>query len=164
MIYSRIMRQEDKRTIFSQDELTQYFVSPRLYQKTGEVEARIAKTGEMIATVIDGEIETINYALDGNVVVKNPSGEEYILTRGKFDSRYRGPEPDDEYQTYEATGTTYAVEWTHGPGEFKASWGEMMIINDGDYLCSVTKAPDGDLYRIEAEAFATTYREIKDGL
>ena len=155
MRHSEIIRKS-----YTQDNLSKYFTDPQLYKKVGTVDARLAIPGEMIATVIDGEIETINNAVEDDVVVRNPHGEEYILARTKFEKRYDGPSLSHDYQTFLATGTTYAVEWTHGPGEFKASWGETMIINDHDFLCSVTEEPDGDLYRIEAEAFATTYEEV----
>ncbi len=166
IIYIHGMRQTEieNRKTYSQDSLVKYFTDPQHYKKIGTVEARLARKGEMIATVIDGKIETINHAGADDVVVKNPSGEEYILAMPSFTKRYRGPEPSPEYQTFHATGTTYAVEWHHGPATFKASWGEMMIIDDGDYLCSVTEEPEGDLYRIEAGAFAETYREIDDDL
>lgn len=153
---------EGHRKTYTQEELAKYFVEPELYKKVGTVEARYAIPGEWIATVIDGEIETTNTANDGDVVVKNPGGETYIIDASKFERRYEGPTLSHDYQTFLATGTTHAVRWDHAPARFKASWGEMMIIDRGDMLCSPTREPDGDLYRIEAEAFETTYEKVEE--
>ncbi len=153
---------ESHRKTYTQDQLAELFTDPERYQKVGVVEARLAIVGETIVTVIDGEIETINAAQDDDVVVKNPGGEEYIIARTKFEKRYDGAPLTHDYQNYLATGTTYAIEWEHGRGQFEASWGETMIINNGDMLCSPTREPDGDLYRIEAMAFAETYEEFPE--
>jgi hypothetical protein len=152
-----------RRDTFTQEELADYFVSPRHYKKFGVVDARWAIPGEWVATFLDGgKFETANRAGSDDVVVKNPGGEHYIISADKFRKRYRGDDLDQDYQSYRAVGTTYAVEWTEPPAQFKAAWGEMMIIDHGDMLCSPTRVPDGDLYRIEYNAFAETYKEIED--
>lgn len=146
-----------ERMTLTQQQLADNFMAPIKYRKQGTVEARLAYEGETIVTVIDGEIETINHAHEGDIVICAVKNEEYIISRDKFDARYRGAEPTSLYQSYEPCGTTYAVPWYRGPAVFKASWGEDMIINNGDYLCSPTLRPDGDLYRIEADAFLKSY-------
>jgi hypothetical protein len=152
---------ESEAPTYTQDELSQYFTSPELYKKTGKVQARRAVPGEMIATVIDGTIETVNTAREDDVVILNPGGEEYILTTEKFEARYTGPTLGYDYASFKATGTTYAVKWTHGDAKFDASWGETMIISNGDMLCSPDETPDGDLYRIERKAFRDTYKKVE---
>lgn len=152
----------ESRKTFTQADLAKYFTSPVLYKKYGEVNARLATKDEIIATIIDGKVETINTAGDDDVVIRGSQDEEYILDRTKFLSRYKGPELNGDYLPFRATGTTYAVEWQHGEGRFKASWGEIMIIDDGDWLCSITSTPDGDLYRIAATAFDDTYVEVEE--
>ena len=143
--------------IYTQTDIASFFHYPKQYRKTGHVACRLAEAGEQIVTILDGEIETTNVAQEGDLVVRGPKGEEYILTESKFSSRYSGPAPTGLFQTYEATGTTFAVQWPHGPTRFTASWGETMIINHGDYLCSPTEVPSGDIYRIEREVFEQTY-------
>lgn len=142
----------------SQDELAGYFLDPDLYKKVGLVQVRRAQDGERIDTIINDEVETTNTAHAGDVVIKGPKGEEYIITQEKFEGRYTGPELSDDYQDYTPTGTTYAVEWTDGPILFTTAWEELMIMDDGDFLCSPTEVPSGDLYRIESGAFGLTYR------
>lgn len=142
----------------SQDELAEYFLDPELFKKVGTVSIRAAKHGEQVETIIDGKVETTNIATDGDVVVKGPKGEEYIIDKAAFESRYTGPEPTEEYQDYKPTGKTYAVSWDDGPIIFTAKWGEDMILDDGDFLCSPTEVPSGDLYRVEGEVFGQTYQ------
>jgi hypothetical protein len=145
---------------FSQEHLAEYFLDPQLYKKVGVTKARLAQQGERIETVVDGKVETTNTANAEDVVLKGPKGEEYIISGDKFRARYAGPSLTDEFQSYHPTGTTYAVEWSNGPARFKASWGEMMIIEDGDFLCSPTEVPQGDLYRVEGEVFDQTYELV----
>ncbi len=145
------------RMTLTQEQLGGSFVNPLKHRKLGLVEARLANEGETIVTTIDGEIETINHANEGDVVIRSVKDEEYIISREKFDARYQGDELTADFQTYASCGVTYAVQWYHGPAIFKASWGEDMIINNGDFLCSPTLVPDGDLYRIEASAFYKSY-------
>ncbi len=51
-----------------------------VYRKQGQVNARLAETGEKIATMLaSGAKETDNTANEGDWIVTNPSGEQYIM-------------------------------------------------------------------------------------
>ena len=143
----------------NQEELSKHFINPEKYNKFGSVLARLAKEGEIINTVIDGVVETKNKAKKTDVIITGPENEEYIIDFNKFNARYIGPNLSYKNRVYSAVGHCYAVKWTGESTSFVASWGEKMIINDGDWLCSPTKIPDGDLYRIEKNVFNKTYEK-----
>ncbi|QJT71152.1 hypothetical protein GR11A_00115 [Vibrio phage vB_VcorM_GR11A] len=128
------------------------------YSKFGTVRARLARKGDVVITEIDGVKETENRAKSSDVVVTGVKGEQYLVDIRKFKERYRGPKLTYTDQVYNAVGETYAARWTGAPLKFTASWGEAMIIEPGDYLCSTTQQASGDLYRIERSAFKESYR------
>ena len=143
----------------NQEKLATYFKKPQKYQKFGTVKARLAVPGENVVTTIDGKQETRNTAKANDMIITGSSDEQYIISLKKFLERYKGPSPSMKIQTYEAVGFCYAVEWKDKPAQFDASWGEHMIIEPGDMLCSTTEIPNGDLYRIEKNTFGKTYRK-----
>ena len=60
-----------------------------VFKKTAIVRARPALLGEVVVTTLkDGREETTSVAAEGDFVVTNPSGEEYILTSENFLPRY----------------------------------------------------------------------------
>jgi len=136
----------------------------KLYQKSGTFDARKGKAGEKITTVIDGEEETQNTVKDGEIVVKGPKGEFYIISEKKFRDRYEvTSEPADKFQKYKAIGMIRAYEYTGPSFKFMASWGEEMLCNSTDFLaCPVKNASDRkvvEVYRIERSVFDETYTE-----
>jgi hypothetical protein len=150
----------------SREEITDLFKTgaPQYYIKVGTVEARRAKKGEEIETKVKGETETTNKAGADDVVVKGASNELYIMAREKFLSRYDGPDLTEDFEEYSATGSCYATEWTGEKTQFEAAWGEAMVINPGDYLCSPNLDGLGDdnefdVYRIEKDTFSNTYQK-----
>lgn len=131
-----------------------------VYRKSAVVQARIAKDGEKISTVMaDGSTETENTAVAGDYIVTNPSGEQYIVKSETFVARY---EETDEAGVYQAKGFCRAITNPEGvPIEILASWGEPQF---GDERCMIADTCDadgenmgGEPYIIEADAFVETY-------
>jgi hypothetical protein len=143
-------------------DLRKHFVHPAEFAKVGTVQARIAITGEVIDTILDRILETRNIADRGDVLVTGQRKERYLIKPDVFAARYAGPPLTYTDQDYEPTGTVWGVEWTHKPLTFIAPWGKKMIIEPGDYLCSTNITPY-ELYRVEAKAFALTYRPVDTG-
>ncbi len=173
----RVLTQAEAIAQYSPEILT----NGRVYTKFGDVLARAARAGEEVITrTPDGRVETRNTAKEGDFVLRNPTGEEYILAGNKLNARYRTVEgaptniEGQPYQTYRPTGQTRAVEITpataeamgltfdaNGVARFTASWGESMIVTLGDYLCMPLDAAGNvmnEVYRIERAAFAATYQ------
>lgn len=129
----------------------------RRYEKFGQVKARQATELERVETIIDGIVETTNAAKPGDWIITGVKGEHYVLTDEKFKSRYRHVAKD----IYEATGFCWAVKYDGPSFTFEAPWGEQMVCNKHDYICSTTyddDQGDKDVYRIERQAFLATYR------
>ncbi len=133
------------------------------YKKFQPVDARQADNGEIIITVIGGEIETTNVAKDNGVILMNmttKSREQYILTLDKFKSRYKHTETiNGEWNRYEPIGEVDCIEWINRSAQFLAPWDELMIINKGDFLCRVPGTID-DVYRIARDEFFETYKPV----
>ncbi len=133
-----------------------------LFKKQGQVKARPAVPGERVTTTLaNGANETVNTANEGDWVVTNPSGEQYIVSGQKFFGRY---EATDETGAYSAKGHCRAVRNPFGrPIEIVASWGEPQT---GDENCMVADTcdaegkVDGEPYLIEAKAFAETHKQV----
>lgn len=129
------------------------------YSKFGFVWARPAIKGEKIVTTIKGQKETENTAKAGNVVVINPTGEQYIIDGNKFKSRYsRTGEVRGNLRKFEAKGFCFAFQYKGKPFKFIAPWQEEMICNTNDYIASTGPNALDDVYRIELEAFKKTYK------
>jgi hypothetical protein len=136
----------------------------RLYRKNAKADIRPAITGESIATVIDGEQETVNTAHTGDFVVRGAKGERYIIKPKALAERYGPPltGPNDEgYRVYSAKGKLYAFRYEGEPFKFIAPWGEQMIANPGDYI-GTNALGSGGYYRVEKNAFAATYVAATD--
>lgn len=130
--------------------------SGRDFAKKVEIQARPAKTGEKIDTVTADGKETTNTAKEGDFVVTNPGGEQYILSDDKLRSRYQ----DLGSGRYKATGSVRALEYKGPATEFQASWGESMALKPGDMIVSPLGAdgkPTGEIYRIAKKEFEDTY-------
>lgn len=128
------------------------------YSKKVVVLARRAKTGEKIDTNTSDGKETTNTAKEGDFVVKNPTGEEYIIKKETFAKRYDKCKGDSngEWESYKAKGKCRAIVWEHEQMSFVASWGEEMVIKKGDMLA--TTIPEmSEVYRIAAKEFNATY-------
>ncbi|TFF99267.1 MAG: hypothetical protein EU541_05375 [Promethearchaeota archaeon] len=132
------------------------------YEKSTKVLARNANDGEIIITSIDGEERTKNKAKAGDVIVKNPSGEEYIVTKEKFNQRYQliGDAPEvPEYKEYKALGTVWGFQYEGPNVKIEAPWGEEQIVKNGDMIVSLNKNEYDDIYSIQIDVFKDTYKK-----
>ena len=121
---------------------------------------------EIIITNIDGIKETQNIALeDHHVIIKGEAGEEYAIPIETFQDRYNTTDITLSYNycpVFPKPVPTYGFEYKGKKISFKASWGEDMICEDGDFLLSPKKDEYGDIYRIEKNIFFNTYIEEKN--
>ena len=142
----------------------------RRARKTKPVDARPARPGEVVVTVVAGEgRETRSRpAEEGDWVVRNRSeatgNEEYLVSAAKFRERYRatGAPARDGFQEHRPLGRTVrflVVTPEHGEFVFKAPWGERMVAKPGD---AIVQDPDdpADTYRVAAAAFDCTYEVL----
>lgn len=132
------------------------------YKKQGQFEARLGQIGELIETVIDGEKETQKVVEAHEVVIRGPLGECYVVPMSKFLQRYEVDLPlNDFFQFYTTKGLIQAYCYLGHSFYFMASWGELMLCKEGDYLaCPVTdvlSSECSEVYRIERKAFDDTY-------
>lgn len=143
-------------------EILEALAQAPLFKKQGQVQARPAVPGEKITTTLaSGAQETVNTANEGDWVMTNPSGEQYIISEKKFFGRYEATVEDGVYQ---AKGYCRAIKNPFGePIEIMASWG---VPQTGDENCMIADVSDaegkleGEPYLIEAAAFAETYKQV----
>lgn len=134
--------------------------SVQLFSKAVQVVARLAVPGEKITTMTAGENgndfhETVNTAKDNQVVITNPGGEQYIIDKAKFESRYDAASLGNENKTYNAKAVpTQCIKLDEGV-EFTAPWGEKMSIQKGGVL---VLGGGTDIYGIQPKEFADTYK------
>lgn len=140
-------------------EITKALASAPVFRKHIRVSARPAVPGEVIDTTLaSGAKETTNTAREGDRVVTNPSGEQYLVSRETFLARY---ESTDEPGIYAATGFCRAMKNPFAtPIEFMASWGALQVGNENCMIAIVCDKDGnivGDPYIIDSDAFAETY-------
>jgi hypothetical protein len=139
-----------------------------LARKSKLVDARPARAGEVVVTVIAGEGEETRSspAQTGDWVVRNrcqeTGNEEYLVKATKFAERYEGPldEPSpDGWQAFRPRGLKmryFTVGDEEGTFRFTAPWGEQMIARPGDAILQDLEDPS-DTYRVAAALFDCTY-------
>ena len=134
------------------------------YNKKTIVLAKKAREGEKVYTYTSDGKETENTAKKDDYRIKNltDAGEEYLISEKKLDSRYVKYKDLGIWSLYKATGGVLAIQFDSekhelsSPTEFEASWGEKMVLKDGDYLAS--PLPDkNEVYRIAKKEFKETY-------
>lgn len=141
-------------------------------KKTKEVDARQAKVGEIVVSIVKGDdaVETRSKpAEEGDWVVRSRCPEtgstEILVKAGKFPTRYGEPQsqPDAEgFQQFKPLGSDmgyYIVPQDLGAFSFVAPWGENMIARPGDAIVQIPE-DKSDTYRIAAAAFACTYEIV----
>lgn len=141
-------------------------------RKSRPVDARPARAGEVVVTVIAGEgKETQSHpAAAGDWVVRNrcpeTGNEQYLVDAGVFAERYvlSGPQRGaDGWRAAVPQGKVvrYFVV-TPGQGEFtfEAPWGESMVARPGD---AIVQDPDNprDTYRVAAASFRCSYEILR---
>ena len=127
-----------------------------LYAKTARITAREGKVGEEIVTrMADGHEETRNTVkAEGDMVAKNPNGEEYIIDAKTFAKKYE-VDPANPKQ-YRPKGGAQEFLFLQEDVQFTAPWGEEMDIKAGGVL-NVTGRDSGDIYGIQRKEFNQTY-------
>jgi hypothetical protein len=140
----------------------------RLARKTRPVDARPAKAGEIVVTLIKGEGKETQSraALRGDWVVRNrcpeTGNEEYLVSADKFAGRYEahGSLPDEDgWQEFRPVGAEVRVLILR-PGDgsfsFTAPWGEEMLARPGDAIVQDVK-DEKDVYRVARASFECSY-------
>ncbi len=143
-----------------------------LARKTKIVDAREAKPGEIVVTILKGEGKETQSppANAGDMVVRNrcpeSGNEEFLVPSAKFAGRYEGPTGpagEDGWRPYRPRGADMRfVVVTEKDGEFTftAPWGETMVARPGDAIVQDSQDPK-DTYRVQKDAFTCTYEEIR---
>jgi len=118
------------------------------------------KSKEKVITYTSDGKETENNGNIDDIIISGPSREKYILKKEKFFKLYNGkignvviPEQSPRY----VTKITKELMNKFNLGKtvkFVASWGEEMVLKEGDYL---VKDGDKDYYRIAKLEFKKTY-------
>lgn len=137
-------------------------------RKTRPVDARPARPGEVITTLIKGEGKETQSkpALAGDMVVRNrcsgTGNEEYLVSSVKFSERYGkpfGPADAEGWREYRPVAPDlryFILDGSEGDFVFTAPWGEDMIAKTGDAIVQ-DPTDKGDTYRVAASSFACTY-------
>lgn len=142
-------------------QITDALAKAPIYKKQGEVRVVFAKGGERVITVLAGGLEeTVNTANPGDVIITNPTGEQYIIDQTKFLKRYEPKAGASDI--YVAKGYCRAIDNPEGaPIQMMASWGEMQF---GDTYCKIADTFDpitgefgGQPYIIDRTSFEQTY-------
>ena len=143
----------------------------RRARKTKPVDARPARPGEVVVTVVAGEGEETRSkpAAEGDWVVRNrceaTGNEEYLVAAGKFGERYQAtgrPAAKDGWQEHRPVGRVarfLVLTHEHGEFVFTAPWGERMVAKPGDAIVQDPEDPE-DTYRVAAAAFDCTYEVL----
>lgn len=127
----------------------------KLARKCARVHARQATRAEEIESVMeDGFRETENVAHLGDYIVKNVTGEQYVVSRDKFEEGYR---QTDQPNIYEPISTPVRVVELGENVCFEAPWGEEMRIKAGGVLVI---RDCGEIYGIQREEFEKTYEYV----
>jgi hypothetical protein len=130
-----------------------------VYKKIGTVRARIAKSGEKVDTILpSGVVETTNIANEGDGIVTNPGGEEYIVPKSKFGLKYVESETSGIYYPIgyiKATRNPYECDI-----KIETRWGDQI----GDSNClfadscdSKGQSMENSPYLIDFISFGETY-------
>jgi hypothetical protein len=140
-------------------------------RKTRPVEARPARPGEIVVTVIAGEgKETQSRPAESrDWVVRNrcaqTGNEQYLVAATEFGERYRvtgqpaGREGWREARPVGKAMLFFRVTEAQGRFTFTAPWGERMVAAPGDAVVQDPEDP-GDIYRVAARSFECTYEVL----
>jgi hypothetical protein len=146
--------------------------SAGLARKSKAVDARPARVGEVIVTVIAGEgKETRSHpAAAGDWVVRNriaeTGDEQYLVDGGEFQERYRlSDQPPGTDGWRKATPLGQPVRYVvvspeQGEFTFEAPWGETMVARPGDAIVQDHDNPR-NTWRVAAAAFAESYEMLR---
>jgi hypothetical protein len=143
-----------------------------LARKSKIVDARPARAGEIVITVIAGEGEETRSrpAETGDWIVRNrcheTGNEQYLVKAAKFPERYDGPLSEattDGWRAFRPRGRKmryFTVSSEEGTFHFTAPWGEPMMARPGDAMIQDLENPS-DTYRVAAASFQCTYEVLE---
>lgn len=100
--------------------------------KVTTVNVRPASAGELVETFLKNGLKETQHACDGTeMVVTNPDGEFYAMSRSEFDERYTYTEGSDIAYPTGKVRHLVEVPAQHLPITFPAPWGGDMVLEDG---------------------------------
>lgn len=130
------------------------------YVKTVKIKARKGVLGEEIVTrMSNGLVETKSVVkTEGDMIITNPSGEQYRVSAEMFEKRY-SPDIDNDgwYISKQIPQTMIFIDEDIS---FKAHWGEDMHIKAGGVL-NITDMNQGQIYGIQPPEFKEIYSLYK---
>lgn len=141
-------------------------------RKTRTIDARSARLGEIVVTIIKGEGKETQSppAKQGDMVVRNrcaeTGNEELLASAATFAKRYSGPigrRDDQGWSPYRPRGVPMryiVVPAAAEPFAFTAPWGERMVARPGDAIVQEPGRPS-NTYRIARAAFECTYEVVR---
>jgi hypothetical protein len=141
-------------------------------QKIGVVDARPARDGEIVVSIIAGEgLETTSRPAQlGDWVVRSRFAqtgfEEQLVDGAVFATRYSeldGTKDEAGFTRFTARFDPVLfcrVQEADGEFALRARWGELQRCRPGDAVVQLPGRPD-DIYRVQAQAFALNYRVIE---
>jgi hypothetical protein len=143
---------------------TALFNDAPFYMKRHPVQARMADKEEVIITTLaDGLEETRHLAHPGDMIITNPGGERYVLSRESFDKQYAPAEVEGMYRS---TDRIRAIDnFMHEPVSINAPWGALQY-GDADCLFAASVDPTrpqeitAERYIIGREEFNATYMAV----
>lgn len=112
----------------------------------------VAKEKKPVVTVTADGKETQNVAEPNDIIMSGPSRENYVVKAAKFPKMYTGSIGSPVVP--EQSPRMVSVYAGQEPINFKASWGEDMVLKPGDYL---VKEAEGKFYRIAKKEYEITY-------
>lgn len=123
--------------------------------KVTSVRVRPASAGELVETFLKNGLKETQHACDGTeMVVTNPDGEVYAMSRSEFDERYTYTEGSDIAYPTGKVRHLVEVPAQHLPITFPAPWGGDMVLEDG-YL---NYDDMNGIYCIGRDEFNNTHR------
>jgi len=143
----------------------------KLARKTRPVDARPAKPGEIVVSIIKGEGKETHSrpAAAGDWVVRNrcpeTGNEEYLVGADKFPGKYKetgAPAASGGWQEFRPVGKNMRfviLGPEAGAFRFKAPWGEWMVARPGDALVQDPE-DEKDIYRVAKASFECTYEVV----
>lgn len=130
-----------------------------VFRKNVLVRAERALSGAVVRTMLpNGLFETVNVASEGDWLITNPGGEQYLLDASSFHKRY---ESTDSPGVYRSVGKVRALLNPYGEGvSILAPWGEVQY---GDADCwFASPVGDDEVYIIGGVEMMSTYSAEED--
>lgn len=141
--------------VLTQDDMVKFYNDIKNEEETFKkkplkLNYRIADKEEKIDTIINGVKETNNIAKQGDFIITGVKDEKYVMSKSKVEQRY---DIIDDKTIKTKQVEIKAKKYNGEEIQFKASWGERMILQNSDYLVK----NNDEYYRIEKEAFMELY-------